>query len=177
MAAVQGRLEAFDALLAAGARTSALRANVGPDAAYFSTVLHDLAFKNHAALITRVLTTGMLDVHVRAGPAAGCDRCTPLHWAAGNDAPLAVSALLAAGASLTATDARGMNALHVAIACSSAKAAQPLVQATPPAARLQYQREAARVVAERARDVAARPGDAAAAAKSVAARAIAALLA
>jgi hypothetical protein len=160
-----------------GARVSVLRVNTGPDAARFATVLHHVAGKNFAAIIPRVLATGVLDVDVRAGPAAGCERCTPLHMAAMHDAPLAVSALLAGGASLSATDARSYNALQLAISCSSAKAARPLVEATPRAARARYQREAAAVVAERVRDAAARPGDAAAAAKLAAARAIAALLA
>ena len=178
VATMSKRLVAFDALLAAGARASALRVNTGPDAAGFATVLHELAAKdNNAALITRVLATGVLDVDVRAGSADGYMRRTPLHVAATHDAPLAVSALLAGGASLTATDARGMNALQLAIAQSSAKAARPLVEATPRAARPRYAREAAAAVAACVRDAAARPGDAAAAAKLAAARAIAALLA
>ena len=141
----------------------------------FKTVLHEMAAHNNAAIIQRVLATGMLDVDVRAGP--DCMRCTPLHMAAMHDAPLAVSTLLAAGASMTATDADGMNALQVAIGASSAKAARPLVEATPRAARPRYQREAAAVVAEWVRRVAARPGDVAEAARLVATRAIAALLA
>jgi hypothetical protein len=139
------------------------------------TVLHQLAFKNNAALISRVLATGALDVDVRAGPAN--ERCTQLHMAAQHDAPLAVSTLLAGGASLTATDADGMNALQVAIGYSRAKAARPLVEATPRAARPRHQREAAAAVAACVRDVAARPGDATAKAELTAARAIAALLA
>jgi hypothetical protein len=175
VAAFNGRLVAFDALLAAGARASSLRANTGSDAAGFLTVLHQLAFKNDATLIPRVLATGALDVDGRAGPADA--RCTPLHMAALHDAPLAVSALLAGGASLTATHAGGENALQLAIAHSSAKAAQPLVEATPRAARAQYKRDAAHVVAARARDAAARPGDATLAAELAAAREVAALLA
>jgi ankyrin repeat protein len=175
VAAFEGRLVAFDALLAAGARASSLRVNTGSDAAHFETVLHQLAFKNNAGLIARVLATGLLDVDVRAGP--DCMRDTPLHVAAGNDAPLAVSALLAGGASLTATDARSLNALQLAIALSCAKAARPLVEATPRADRVRYQREAAHAVAGRVREATARPGDAAAAAKLAAARAITALLA
>ena len=174
-AALEGRRVAFDALLAAGARVSSLRVNLGSDAAHFTTVLHELVRKNNAALIPRVLATGALDVDVRAGPAN--ERWTPLHWAAVYDAPLTVSALLAAGASLMATDARGNNALQVAITLSSAKVARPLVEATSRAARLRYQREAARAVAGRARDAAAHPGDATAADKLAAAREIAALLA
>jgi ankyrin repeat protein len=175
VAAFNQRLVAFDALLAAGARASSLRVNVGPDAAHSTTVLHELAANNNAALIPRVLATGALDVDVRAGPAL--ERCTPLYLAAMYNAQLAVSALLAGGASLTATDANGMNALQVAINQSSAKAARPLVEATPRAARPRYAREAAAAVAGRTRDAAARPGDAAAAAALAAARAIAALLA
>ena len=139
-AAYNGRLVALDALLAAGAKVSSLRVNTGTDAAHFETVLHQVAAKNDAALIARVLATGVLDVDMRAGPAAGLMRRTPLHMAAGHDAPLAVSALLAAGASLTATDACGLNALQLAIAVSSAKAARPLVEATPRAARPRYAR-------------------------------------
>ena len=176
-AASNGRLVAFNALLAAGARASSLRANIGSDAAHFATVLHQLSEENNAALITRVLATGALDVDVRMGPADGCLRATPLHLAASMDAPLAVSALLAAGASLTATDARGMNAFQLALGACSAKAAQLLVDATPPAARPQYQRLAALAVAVCVSDAAARPGDAAAAAKLAALRAVAALLA
>jgi ankyrin repeat protein len=176
-AAMSKRLVAFDALLAAGARVSSLRVNTGPNAARFGTVLHQLAELNDTALITRVLATGALDVDVRAGPADDCMRRTPLHRATINDAPLAVSALLAGGASLTATDAGGSNALQLAIATSSAKAARPLVEATPPAARAPYKRAAAIAVAARVRDVAARPGDATLAAKLAAAREIAALLA
>jgi hypothetical protein len=174
-AAMSERLVAIDALLAAGARASSLRVNVGPDAASFWTVLHHLAAKNNAALITRVLATGVLDVDVRAGPAQM--RCTPLHMAAINDAPRAVSALLAGGASLTATHADGFNALQMAIGESSAKAARPLVEATPRAARAQYAREAALARARAATTAAARPGDAAAAGKLAAAREIVALLA
>jgi hypothetical protein len=173
LAAYQGRLAAFDALLAVGARVSALRANIGPDAAGFMTVLHQLASSNNAALIARVLATGVLDVDVCAGPAN--ERLTPLHWAAMKDAPLAVSALRAGGASLTATHAGGVNALQLAIAHSSAKAARLLVAATPRAARAGYKREAAAVVAVHARDAAARPGDATLAAKLAAAREVAAL--
>jgi hypothetical protein len=176
-AANNGHLVAFDALLAAGAQASALRGNVGPDAAHFETVLHHLAASNNAALIVRVLATGALDVDVRMGPADGCMRRTPLHVAAFNDAPLAVGALLAAGASLSANDANRMNALQVAICNGSAKAARPLVEATPRAARPQYHHEAACIARARARDAAARPGDAAEAAALAGVRAIAALLA
>jgi hypothetical protein len=175
VAAHKERLVAFDTLLAAGASTSSLLVNTGPDAARFETVLHQLAGKNNAALIARVLATGVLDVDVRAGPAHM--RCTPLHIAAHHDAPLAIGALLAGGASLTATHTGGMNALQAAINQSNAKAARPLVEATPRAARARYAREAARTTAARARDAASRPGDAAAAGKLAAARAIAALLA
>ena len=174
LAAYSERLVAFDALLAAGARVSALRVNLGRDAAHFESVLHHLAMTNKAALIPRVLATGALDVDVRAGPAR--QRLTPLHSAAYNDAPQAVSALLAGGASLTATDGDGENALQLAIYRGSTKAARPLVAATPPAARARHQREAARVVAVHRRDAAARPGDAALAAKLAGAREIAALL-
>jgi hypothetical protein len=175
VAVVNERLGAFDALLAAGARASSLRANFGSNAAGFWTVLHQLAGENNAVLITRVLATGVLEVDVRAGP--DCLRCTPLHYAAMLDTPLAVSALRAGGASLTATEAHGMNALQVVIDCSSAKAARPLVEATPRAARPRYAHEAAAAVAACVRRVAAQPGDAAAAAKLAAARAIVALLA
>jgi hypothetical protein len=116
-------------------------------------------------------------VDVCAGPAPSWRRFTPLHTAASYDAPRAVSALLAGGASLTATTADGTTALEVAIAVSSAQAARPLVEATPRAARARCAREAARAVAVRARNAAARPGDVDATAKLVAARAIAALLA
>ena len=178
-AANNGNLLAFDALLAAGAQASALRGNVGADAAQYSTVLHTLAQGNNAALITRVLATGALGVNVRTGPAGDFVRCTPLHMAAFYDAPLAVSALLAGGASLTATDggANGLTALQIAIEFGCAKAAQPLVEATPPAARPRFQREAARIVVACARDAAARPGDAALAARLAGMRAIVALLA
>lgn len=114
-------------------------------------------------------------VDVRAGPAQM--RLTPLHIATRHDAPLAIGALLAGGASLAATHTGGMNALQVAINQSNAKAAQLLVEVTPRAARAQYVREAARTTAARARDAAARPGDAAAAATLAAAREITALLA
>jgi hypothetical protein len=174
-AALSERLVAFDALLAAGARASSLRGNVRSDAAHFTTVLHELAAKNDAASLARVLATGVLDVDVRAGPAlAGF---TPLHRAAMFDAPLAVSALLAAGASTTATDAIGANALLLAISNSSAKAARPLVAATPPAARAQYKSVAARAVAVRFSKAAVLPGDASAVALLAAAREVAALLA
>ena len=169
------RPAAFDALLAAGAQASALRLNCGADPAHFNTVLLQLAAKDDASLITRVLATRALDVDVRAGPAPSWRRFTPLHMAAASDAPRAVSALLAGGASLTATTADGLTALQVAIDCSCAQAARPLVEATPVAARVRASREAARAVAARARDAAARPGDVDAAAKLAAARAIAAL--
>ena len=174
-AANSERLVAFDALLAAGARVSALRVNVGATTASFSTVLHELVALNHAALITRVLATGALDVDVRAGPELA--RRTPLHLAAGSDAPLVVSALLAGGASLTVTDAFHANALQLAIYRGSTKAARPLVEATPRAARAAYQRAAAHRVAARIRDATARPGDTELAAKLAAAREVAALLA
>ena len=166
---------AFDALLAAGAQASALRVKFGSDAAHLQTLLHHLALINDASLIPRVLATGALDVDVHAGPAH--DRFTPLHVAASNDAPRAASALLAGGASLTAKTAKGLTPLQLAIGHSSAKAARPLVEATPRAARARHARETARAVAARARDAAARPGDATAAAKLAAAREIAALLA
>ena len=176
-AALCERPAAFDALLAAGAQASALRVNFGADAAHFNTVLHQLAGSNDAPLITRVLATRALDVDVRAGPAPTWRRFTPLHMAACHDAPRAVSALLAGGASLTATNADGTTALQVAISLSSAQAARPLVEAMPRAARARHVREAAHVVAARARDAAARPVDVDATAKLTAAREIAALLA
>ena len=176
VAASNERAAAFDALLAAGAQVSALRVNCGPDAAHFNTVLHELAAKNNGSLIPRVLATRALDVDVRTGPVAG--RGTPLHIAAYKDAPRAVSALLAGGASLTATDGENsMTALQLAIAMSSAKAARPLVEATPRAERARLRRDAARAEAACARDAAARPGDAAVAAKLAAAREVALLLA
>ena len=176
VAAIYERAAAFDALLAAGAQVSALRVNIGPDAAHFNTVLHELAAKNDGSLIPRVLATRALDVDVRAGPAMG--RCTPLHVAAFKDAPRAVSALLAGRASLTATDGDGLTALQVAIGHSSTKAARPLVEATPRAERARCTQLAALVVAACARAAAAaHPGDAAAAAKLAAAREVAALLA
>jgi hypothetical protein len=61
---------------------------------------------------------------------------------------VAGGALLAGGASLTATHAGGRNALQVAITASSAKAARLLVEATPRAAWARYQREAAHAVGE-----------------------------
>jgi hypothetical protein len=176
-AAVNKRPAAFDALLVAGAQASALRFNCGSDAARFNTVLHQLAGSNDAPLITRVLATRVLDVDVRAGPAPTWRRFTPLHTAAYLDAPRAVSALLAGGASLMATNADGMPALQVAIDRSCAQAARPLVEATPVTARARAARDAAYVLAVRARDAAARPGDVDATVKLAAARAIAALLA
>ena len=175
VAASNERAAAFDALLAAGAQVSALRVNTHPDAATFNSVLHELAAKNDDSLIPRVLATRALDVDVRSGPAHG--RITPLHTAAFNDAPRAVSALLAGGASLTAITASGKTALQLAIGKSSAKAARPLVEATPRAARARCQRLAADIVAARARDAAARPRDAVATSKHAAAREVAALLA
>ena len=175
VAAINERAAAFDALLAAGAQPGALRANVGPDAASSMTVLHMLAAKNDGSLIPRVLATRALDVGVRAGPA--CRRVTPLHMAARYDAPRAVSALLAGGASLTATDAAGTTALQLAIEMSSAQAARSLVEATPREDRARFASEATRAVAARARAAAARRRDADAAAKLVAAREVAALLA
>ena len=53
----------------------------------------------------RVVATGVLHVDVRTGPASY--KRTPLHCAATCDASRAVGALLAAGASLAATDAEG----------------------------------------------------------------------
>ena len=174
-AAGSKRPAAFDALLAVGAQASALRVNCGPDEARFNTVLHQLAVSNDASLITRVLATRALDVDVRAGPAY--DRFTPLHTAAYRDAPQAVNALLAGGASLTAADATGITALQLAIDCSSAQAARPLVEATPRAARARAAREAALALAVRARNATAHPGDVDATAKLAAARDIATLLA
>ena len=175
-AALSERPAAFDALLAAGAQASALRVNFGPDAARFNSVLHLLAAKNDAVLIPRVLATGALDTEFRAGEAD--DYATPLQFAAKCDAPRAVSALLAGGASLTDTTVNGMNALQVAINRSCAQAARPLVEATPRAAHTWLAREAACVVAVRAREAAAaRPGDTAAVTRFAAAREIAALLA
>ena len=177
VAAINERAAAFDALLAAGAQASALRVNIGADAAHFATVLHDLAMKNDASLIPRVLATRTLDVDVRTGPAEAWARFTPLHMAASHDAPRAISALLAGGASLTAPAADGLTALQLAISFGSAKAARPLVEATPRAERARLRRDAARAEAACARAAAARPGDAASAAALAAAREIAALLA
>jgi len=83
--------------------------------------------------------------------------------------------LLVGGASMTATDARGLNALQLAIGSSSAKAAAPLVEATPRATRPRYQREAALARTQAA--AAARSNNAAGVALLPAARAIVALLA
>jgi hypothetical protein len=63
------RAVAFDALLAAGARTSALRVNINSSPAELTTALHVVAGKNNAAMIQCVLATGVLAVDVRAGPA------------------------------------------------------------------------------------------------------------
>ena len=176
VATINERPAAFDALLAAGAQASALRVNCGVDAAHFNTLLHQLAKHNDGSLIPRVLATRALDVDVRAGPAH--NRSTPLHLAASHDAPRAVSALLAGRASLTATDGDGLTALQVAIGHSSAKAARPLVEATPRAERTRCKELAALIVAACAQAAAAAgPGDAAAAAELAAAREIAALLA
>ena len=173
-AAFNQRAAACDALLAAGALASALRANVsGGSLAAYSTVLHQLAAKNNAAMLQRVLATGALDVDVRAGPANA--KQTPLHVAASRDACRAVAALLAAGATLAATDTQGSDALGLAIATSSAKAARALLEATPPAHRTRYQRAAAARVADRRRAAAAAPFDSATAATRVAAQAVAAL--
>jgi hypothetical protein len=70
-----------------------------------------------------------------------------------------------------------MTALQLAITFSSAKAARPLVEATPRAARARYAREAALARARVAAAAAAQPGDATAAAKLAAVREIVALLA
>jgi hypothetical protein len=170
------RPAAFDVLLAAGAQPRALLCTMDdPDAARAPTVLHFLAEHDDAALIPRVLATRVLDVDARAGATLG--HFTPLHVAAASDAPRSVSALLAAGASLAATTAGDMTALQLAIDRSCAKAARPLVEATPPADRPRYAREAAHVIACCARRTAARPSDAAAVAELAAARAVAALLA
>jgi len=175
IAAHNERAAAFDALLAAGARASALRVNVNKSSAKYWTVLHSLAAKNYAAMIQRVLATGVLDVDVRAGKAF--NKRTPLHEAASHDAPRAVSALLAAGASLAATDADGLVALELAIAFSSLKVARLLVDATPPAGRARYKRAAVTVVVRCHRAASAAPCDAGAAAKLAAAQAVAALFA
>jgi len=162
VAAYQDRIAAYDALLAAGAQTRALRENTGESQAKFMTVLHHLA-------------TGVLEVDVRAGPARF--KRTPLHTAAAHDASRAVGALLAAGASLAFTDTQGKDALGLAIGFSSAKAARLLVEATPLANRARYKRAAVTAVVARHRAAAAVPSDAAAAAKLAAAQAVAALFA
>jgi len=174
-AAFNDRIAAYDALLAAGARASALRVNVGDSPAMFMTVLHQLAAKNDVAMIERVLATGVLEVDVRAGP--GCGKRTPLQHAASHDAHRAVGALLAAGASLAATDTEGLDALGLAIDLSSPKAARLLVEATSPAGRARYKRAAVTAVVHHHRAAAAAPSDAAAAAKLAAAQAVAALFA
>jgi len=157
--AMSGQPAAFDALLAAGACTSALLVNVGLSAVgVYMTVLHKHAMDDDPAMIQRVLATGALDVDVRSGPAEGCLRRTPLVTAAVWDAPLAVGALLAAGASRTATDAMGVDALHAAINAHSAKAARLLVAATPRAAQARYKRAAVCELAVCEHDAAARPG-------------------
>jgi len=164
-AANNERPTAFDALLAADAKPSALRHNFGRDAAHSVTLLHVLALKNDATIIPRVLATGVLDVDVRSGKRAAAEHIllgsrTPLHVAAFANAPRAVSALLAGGASVTATDVDGKDALMLAISVSSAKAALPLVAAMPSAAfpRARYQDEARKWLAKCERDA---PSDAA----------------
>jgi len=112
---------------------------------------------------------------VRTGPALF--KLTPLHCAASKNAHDAVGVLLAAGASLAATDADGDDALEVAVSCSSLKAARLLVEATPPADRARYKRSAVAAVEDCERAAAAAPGDAGVAAKLAAARAVAALFA
>jgi len=151
------RAAAFDALLAAGARASALRVNTGVSPAKYWTVLHDLAENNSAAMIQRVLATGVLDVDARAGP-ANYER-TPLHTAAIHDASRAVGALLAAGASLAATDTKGFDVLELAINFSSPKAARLLMETTPPAGRGRYKRAAVTAVVDRHRAVTAAAAD------------------
>jgi len=136
-------------------------------------LLHQLAGQNNAAMLECVLATGVLEVGVRAGPRNY--KRTPLHYAALHDAPRAVSALLAAGASLSATDANGEDALVVAISFSSTKAARVLLEATPPMGRARYMRPTFNVVVNRHRAAAAAPSDAAAAAQLAAAHAVAAL--
>jgi len=178
MAAFNERAAAYDALLAAGARASALRVNVvnvGDAPAQHFTVLHQLAATNNAAMIERVLATGVLAVDVRAGP--GRFKWTPLHYAASYDASRAVGVLLAAGASLAATDTHGFDALLLAIASSSPKVARLLVEATPPARRARYKRAVVQRLAFHRHAAAAAPLDAAAAAKLAAAQAVAALFA
>jgi len=162
-------------MLAAGARASALRINIGGSPAMFSTVLHELAGRNSMAMIQRVLAMGVLDVDMRTGPARF--KWTPLHEAASYDAHGAVGALLATGASLAATDTRGLDALEVAIDSSSPKAARLLVEATPLTGRARYNRAAVTAVVHRHRVATAAPSDAAMAATLAAAQAVAALFA
>ena len=177
LAALNQNAAAFDALLAAGAQTSALCVNIGPSVAESLTVLHQLAFWNNAELITRIAATGAMSVDKRAGAAPGSCSCTPLQYAALHDAPRAVAALLAAGASITATDAAGCDALTTAVRRSSAKAARPLVDATPRTRRARYKRQAAGCVVFRSSELAANRADTDAVAALADARAIVALLA
>ena len=124
---------AFDALLLAGAKTSALRKTMRLPTGT-QTLLHFLATVDQAVLLERVLATGALGVDARVdartGPAG--NKQTPLHAAAVMDSANAVRVLLAAGASLTAVDENGDDALLMAIRFSAARAARLLVDATPP---------------------------------------------
>jgi len=175
-AAFNDRIAAYDALLAAGARASALHVKIGDSQAFYETALHFLAAKNHVAMIERVLATGVLEVDVRAGPARF--KRTPLHTAAEHDASRAVGVLLAAGASLAATDTDGgRDALGLAITFSSLKVARLLVEATPPAGRARYKRAAVTAMVRCHRAATAAPLNAAAAAMLAAAQAVAALFA
>jgi len=136
-----GDVAAFDALLAAGAQPSALRVSVNCNAdargaATYWSVLHELAGRDGAVMIARVLATGALRVDVRAGPA--CSRCTPLHVAAERDALRAASALHVAGASLDATDSDGFDALKTAVRFSAPKVARLLADLSPPARRTRH---------------------------------------
>lgn len=176
-AAVRGHAATFDALLAAGAQASALRVDFsGGRPASKWTLLHELAQSDNAAMLTRVLATGALAVDERAGRETSRN-ATPLLVAAEKDAARACAALLAAGASLAATDSNGSGALQTAVESSAPRAARLLLEAAPPksALRAGYKRAVKHVVEVRRRAAAAAPGDADAAARLVAAHAVAAL--
>ncbi len=93
--------------------------------AYGCTALSYAAGSGNAVLVERLVA---LLAAGEGGPGLAADRrgMTPLHWASAGGSAAAVSALLAAGARLSAADAAGRTPLHWAAAAGAADAVSVL---------------------------------------------------